>query len=190
MDQIFKQRADRVAQQLEKESIPPEIKLSVSEKLREIRGDLRHVLTEDGRETFTLQYLKGEADRFKADESQLAHLDADEPRRRPLCTCPDSGCALKDGRLPAAFDEEKSLQRNIREFRHSHIGDPIVLSDAEARLDEKVERVMSVYDIVTIALTNKLSVAEVEAKRDGEDDETATDAEADGEESTTAAEAD
>ncbi|QCW05235.1 hypothetical protein [Natrinema pallidum] len=169
MDQIFQQRSDRIADKLEKESIPVEIKLEASDRLREIRSDQRHVLTQEGRETFVLQYLKGEADRFKADDETLADLDAETPRSRPLCTCPDSGCALKDGRLPAAFAEDKSLQRNIREFRHNHLGDPIVLNDAEEKLDEKVERVMSVYDIVLIALSNKCSVSEVEATHTGDD---------------------
>jgi len=118
-----------------------------------------------------LQYLKREATRFKADDETLESIGANEPRNRPLCTCPDSGCALKDGRLPAAFDDGKTLQRNIREFRHSHIGEPVVLDDAEAALDEKVEHVMETYDIVLIALSNREPIAEVEAMYD--DDEAA-----------------
>lgn len=172
MDQILIGRSKSVTDELEKNSNDPQIKVQVSNRLRDIRSDQRDVLTQDGREAFTLRYLKREADRFKADDDTLATLEAKEPRTRPLCTCPDSGCALKDGRLPAAFDEDKSLQRNIREFRHSHIGDPIVLDDAEARLDEKVEHVLAVYDAAIIALTDDIPLPEVEsmATGDGESD--------------------
>ncbi len=185
MDRIFEQRAETVAQRLEQPSLDAGLKLQASEKLREIRSDQRAVLTQDGRETFVLQYLKREGQRFHADEETLKRLeDADEPRTRPLCTCPDSGCALKDGRLPAAFDDDTPLQRNIREFRHSHHGEPVVLDDAEAALDEKIERVMAVYDIVLISLSNRIPVAEVEAMRDEGDADDADDAEVAADETT------
>lgn len=171
MDKIFQQRAETVSQKLEQPSLDASLKLQASEKLREIRSDQRHVLTQDGRETFVLQYLKREADRFKADADTLETLEADEPRNRPLCTCPDSGCALKDGRLPVVVQNAATLQRGIREFRHSHIGEPVVLDDAEAALDDKVEHVMSVYDIVLISLSNRIPVAEVEQMRDEDGDE-------------------
>lgn len=181
MDKIFQQRAETVSQKLEQPSLDASLKLQASDKLREIRSDQRHVLTQDGRETFVLQYLKRESERFKADDETLETLEADEPRNKPLCTCPDSGCALKDGRLPVVVKNAASLQRGIREFRHSHIGEPVVLDDAEAALDEKVENVMSVYDIVLISLSNRIPVAEVERMRDegGDESDEATDADGD-----------
>jgi len=177
MDQILNDRSESVLRELEKNGNDPLIKRQASGRLREIRSDQRHVLTQDGREAFMLQYLQREAARFHADDATLETLDADEPRSRPLCTCPDSGCALKDGRLPAAFDGDKSLQRNIREFRHSHYGDPVVLDDAESALDDKVERVISVYDTVLIALSNDIPVPEVEQLGD-DDSDAETDADA------------
>lgn len=180
MDVIFKQRAETVAQKLEQPSLDAGLKLQASERLREIRSDQRAVLTQDGRETFVLQYLQREATRYQADDATLATLeDADEPRTRPLCTCPDSGCALKEGRLPVVVQDAESLQRGIREFRHTHIGEPVVLDDAAAELDSKVEHVMAVYDIVLIALSNRMPVDEVERMQDGDEAESESESESD-----------
>ena len=68
MDQILIGRSKSVTDELEKNSNDPQIKVQVSNRLRDIRSDQRDVLTQDGREAFTLRYLKREADRFKADD--------------------------------------------------------------------------------------------------------------------------
>jgi len=161
MDELFKQREQRVATKIEQPSVDPGLKLDASEALREVRGDLNDVITQDDREAFVLRHLQREAERFEADDETLAALDADEPRTRPLCTCRDSGCALKEGRLPVVVREASSLQEGIRRFRHEHTGDPVVLDDADSKLDDKKARVMQTYDHIMISLSNKIPIDEV-----------------------------
>ncbi len=183
METLFKQREERVAAKIEQPSVDPGLKLGASEALREIRGDLNDVITQDGREAFVLRYLQQEAERFRADEETLDALEADEPRTRPLCTCRDSGCALKEGRLPVIVQEASTLQQGIRRFRHEHMGDPVVLDDAEGELDSKIERVMQTYDHIMISLSNKIPIDEV---RRMQSEDTVT---AEGDESTAESEA-
>jgi len=165
---MFQQRIDTVAAKLNQASVDPELKLGASDALREVRDDQRDVLTQDGREAFVLRYLQQEAERFKADADMLDTLEADEPRTRDLCTCNDSGCALKDGRLPVLVENAPTLQQGLREFRRRHRGNPVVLDDAERALDEKVGRVMQVYDHIMISLSNGVPIDEVRELREGD----------------------
>ncbi len=177
MDEMFQTRIDTVAAKLNQASVDPELKLGASDALREVRADQRDVLTQDGREAFVLRYLQREAERFRADDETLDALDADEQRTKPLCTCSDSGCALKDGRLPVLVENAETLEQGLRQFRRRHRGNPVVLDDAEHALDDKVGRVMQVYDHIMISLSNGIPIDEVRALRsddaDAEGDEQA-----------------
>jgi len=179
MDDKFKTQMETAAAMLEQSHYDPELKVAASEALKEVYSDHRDVSTQEGREDAMLRYLQREAERFRADDETLNTLDADEPRTKPLCTCSDSGCALKDGRLPVLVETAETLQKGIREFRRRHRGNPVVLDDADAMLTEKEARVGQMYEFIIISLSNDIHIDEVRAMRedDAEDSDTATDAE-------------
>ena len=168
MDDILTQRAESVMALL-REPGDPGLKLQASKRLRELRSDQQDVLSQDGRESFLLREMQREVDRFHATPDELESLDAAEPRSRPLCTCADTECPLKDGRLPVivreAVRDGQPLREGIRRFRQNHIGDPLVLNDAEDALDDKVGRVMEGYDLVIISLSENTPIEELEQRR-------------------------
>lgn len=176
MDDKFKAQMERTAAMLEKAHYDPELKDAASEALQEVYEDHRDVSTQEGREDAMLRYLQREAERFKADAETLATLDADEPRTRALCTCSDSGCALKDGRLPVLVETAETLQKGIREFRRQHRGNPVVLDDADKKLTEKEARIQRVYDTIIISLSNEVPIDELRERREGDGEPTEDDA--------------
>lgn len=107
----------------------PAVKEWAADELAEVQEDLDLVIRGDeGYEDFLLTFIGRERERY------LSRGDPDrpydEPRERPLCTCNDIGCALKQGELPTEIRHSDGLQAGIREFKRGHSGDPIVLDHA------------------------------------------------------------
>lgn len=160
---VMEDKMKTVQHRLQQPSIEPSLKVETSQLLRVVREPMRYVLEDDGEIDFILWYLTHEADRFHATEDDMENIDADEPRSRDLCTCRDSGCALKDGCVPVVVEEAETLSTGIRKFRQQHTGDPLVLNDAQDALDDLRQLVMEVFDLATISLSNKIEPSELDA---------------------------
>lgn len=135
--------ADRVYRRFHNPNIEQEVKEWANEQLREIQLGLDQVLQfDEGFEDHLLAFIKTEIDRYHVDDVQGSPYES--ARKRPICTCEDLGCKLKNGRLPHAVVTADSMQQGIKAFKHEHRGTPLVLLDGAEAWSEKRAEVWSV----------------------------------------------
>jgi len=159
MDVILEDRYDTYRRLL-LTSTDPERKREASKHLRRVRPKLRYVLDAQSREEFLLEYLQFEAERYHAGEDDLEDIAADEVRSRSLCTCRDSGCPLKHGKLPVEVQDADSIERGAKEFRQGHTGDALVFDDAQNALDHLIGYIGEMLDVAIISLRNDTPIEE------------------------------
>lgn len=99
-----------------------------NEELRGVQEDLDRVLRfDDGFEDHLLDYIPREVEKWQSDS--VDEIPYDDLRERPICTCDDLGCPLKNARLPEAVRDADDLQQGIKSWKQEHEGSPEVLID-------------------------------------------------------------
>jgi len=102
-------------------------------------------LTRDGSfRRHLVEYLQEEKEKFENGDR------TEDGERKPLCTCSNPYCALKQGKLPPGVSLHDDLDEGITEYTAGHSGRPVVLQ--EARRDY-IETFAAVRENLEEALT-------------------------------------
>lgn len=136
---------ENVTAKLQAPSTEPELKFDARDRLKEVRSDARLISSENGYENFLLEYVQKEYQKFTDDKRE---------RSDPLCTCSNSQCDLKVGRVPLDVRNADSVSQGIRMFEQTHTGRPVVLHDARREWARKVDRVEEELMTISVHLTH------------------------------------
>lgn len=155
-----------VNERLNSAEVSPETKRSVLDELDEGIGDFELFLEgEDGFEDVLLEHLQKERERFLAetDDEIPDYIDADGVRDEQLCTCRNSECDIKKGKIPVAVRKSESLRKGIRRFKQEHPGYPEALDAAAREYRQRRGRVHQRLRLVNAALGSDRPVDELRA---------------------------
>lgn len=118
-------------------SLDPAVQLALDREYQQADQHARLVLTDDGYQEFASTFVSRAKTKL---EAAKADAPTDHPydgkRTRPLCTCSDRYCTIKDGRLPRRIRDAEDPVEATRQFMHTHSGDPLVLQDLKREYDE------------------------------------------------------
>lgn len=110
--------------------------------LMDVYEDIATLRETNGQMNFLIQYVDRQTEAFK---------DPEDDRDEPLCSCYNSECPLKNGKIPVAIQEADSLTAGLIEYRQQH-AIPYVLHDAQdewkqmqARVEDRLKRVVEAY---------------------------------------------
>lgn len=158
MDQTLDELRATVTDQL-LAGADPARKMEVNEYLQECRAPLAAVGDGDAFETFLTTHLNRQYDRYQAtgDGDRVA-----EPRDRPLCTCENAFCPLKEGRVPEAVRAAPDLERGIRSYAQDHTGDPLVLTEAREAYADHQGRLYGALVVASVALRQDRPLEELD----------------------------
>lgn len=118
-------------------SLDPEVQLALDREYQKADKHERLVLTDDGYQEFASTFIskeKTKLDAYRADDPTNHPYEG--KRERPLCTCSDRFCTIKDGKLPRRVRTADDPVEATRRFMHNHPGDPLVLQDLKREYDE------------------------------------------------------
>lgn len=150
--------------------LDPEVQLALDREYRSAEADARIVLTDDGFLDFLATYLSREHTKLQAHERGEPN---DHPyegvRKQPLCLCGDRYCELKDGRLMRHIREANDPEAAIREEKHDHRGDPLVLQDAIAEYDDICAAFNQRHRRIIICGTHNVHPDDLDDLRDGDE---------------------
>lgn len=157
------QRKERwVDRQLERESLPVNVKQSVNDYLKAFDPGFLQLSDSDGFRHFVLEYISREADRTVPSAADLPeHLADAGVRSDVLCTCGLFSCPVKQGNLYPEIENAESLADGVARVKHVHPGSPVVLIEARDQYFEELARVNAAYRTAKIALSNEVPVDEL-----------------------------
>jgi hypothetical protein len=160
----------------------PETKQSVMRELESVLADIELMLEGDeGFEDVLLEHLQRERERYKADtpDDLPDWIDDDTVRRETLCTCRNSDCDIKKGKIPVAVRKADTMRKGIREFKQNHSGYPEALDAAAERYFERRGAVHQRLRLCNAALGSDVTVDALRAPSEASDGDQAVEAEAD-----------
>lgn len=156
-------------------TLDTDIKLALNEEFEKVDKLERIVLDEDGFIEFLADYINREATKYAAyDQGEPREHPHDGTRTKPLCTCSDRYCALKEATLPRPIREAEEPQDAIRRFKHEHRGDPLVLSDALDVYDDKRAEYKAIFRRIYVCATEQIhpdELGEQEGNRETDESE-------------------
>ncbi|EMA45232.1 hypothetical protein [Halobiforma nitratireducens] len=132
-------------------STPPEIRVALDELYREADEHARTVLSDEGFLDFLAAYISREHTKLQAErDGKPEHYPYEETRTRPLCTCSDRYCELKEGRVARQIREADDPLEALRRFDHDHNGEPLVLHDAKEEYARRYGEIEQTYRRIMI----------------------------------------
>lgn len=161
MDELTSQY-ERVQSLLDDPSRSKELKTTANAVLHQIRPDYYQIQETKGRTDHLLAYIKREAAKYRASDVDDVPYDSLRPSDEPLCTCRSQSCPLQQGQLPARLKNSDDLARDLRDYRHSHAGDPRVLMEADEAWREKIRRVDDALTLLVVSLRNEVPFEDLE----------------------------
>lgn len=136
----------KVDKQLERSSASPEVKEWALTQLQAVQEEY-DLLASGDYEEFILSYLSVQVEEFRSGE-----------RVDPICTCRDSDCPLKHGRMPREVRRLGSLTDGVRAFSQRHRGTPLVLEEAREDYLSKRSIVIGTLRRVLAGLTSDTTI--------------------------------
>lgn len=154
MDTEIEYYSREIVRQLRRPGAAIRTKEWADQQLSDISRELGIVRRPNGYQDFVLDGILEERSKFRSTEDDLERLPYDELRDDPLCTCENSECPIKQGKIPLEIREADDFESGLREFRQRHPGDPVVLREIRDEWFDLVDRVRSTQRRVLSALSN------------------------------------
>lgn len=109
------------------------------EEAMDVRDDVAHQLTELTRpqafRRHLVEYIQAEKAAFEAGDR------TEDGTRKPLCTCGNPYCSLKQGKLPPQVSLHDDLDEGITTYTANHSGRPVVLEEARKDFTDQATEV-------------------------------------------------
>lgn len=122
-----------------------------AEKRDAVAEDLAELTRPKGFKRHLVEYIKDEKAAYEAGD-RVYDDDEDGEGQKPLCTCSNPYCALKQGKLPPRVTIDGDIDEGITEYIAGHRGDPHVLSEARTdwiqtftHVRSELESVLAIY---------------------------------------------
>lgn len=160
-------------------SLDPEVQLALDRLYQRADADARLVLEPEGFLEFASSFISREKtrlDAYRAGEPRAHPYEG--TRERPLCTCSDRYCPIKDGRLPNWVRSAADSEEATRQLMHEHSGDPLVIQDMRRSYDELCAEFDHLHRTIIICGTHNLHPDDVDSLGDEPTDDESTDEQA------------
>jgi len=154
MDEIIEREHEKVRNRLRAGAKDRDVLVSVSDRLKEIGGDLRQVYAGDGYTNFLVTFLKEEHEKYQIHKGYGPdEHDYDELRSEPTCHCGQGSCPVGNGKLPVTIRTADDLDAAIREYTHDHTANPVALHEARSAWGDKCAELESELLAMNLALS-------------------------------------
>lgn len=158
--------ADKIVRRMNQESRSTETRAAALYELRKLGPDIERVQSDVERTHFIESWLAEERARFSSETTSdlPSWVDRDDDVRdddEPLCSC-HLDCGIKQGKLPPKIPNADSFEAGVREFKHSHPGNPTALDEANKAWRQKQAHVRERLQTVLAALADDSPVWDVD----------------------------
>lgn len=153
-------------------SLDPEVQLALDRKYQKADRDARLVLEADGYLEYASTFIsreKTKLDAYRGDDKHDHPYDG--TRERPLCTCSDRFCTIKEGKLPGWVRTASNPAEATRQLMHQHNGDPLVLQDLKRSYDELCADFDHHHRQIIICGTHNIHPDELDGLEGGSDED-------------------
>jgi hypothetical protein len=154
---------ETVDDHLQDPELPQSTAQSVRGELQRIARPLKAVTAPDGAVRYLQQYIERQYQRAQADGAHALPDGLTTTRTKPLCTCDDFRCVLKDGRLPIDVRDSDDPTQGIAAFRERHPR-PTVLIEAQKAWDDGEAAVLTALGDCAAAIHRERTIDDI---RDG-----------------------